>query len=114
LSGAALVALGIMFLLDRMLIVPGWVLSAWFPLFLIVFGVARILWPSRPGRQVGGMWIALVGGLLLLEHLDIVELRESWPAFVILAGLILVFRALGWLPGRRAWRGPRRWKEVGR
>ncbi len=112
LIGGALVALGVVFLLDRMFIIQPWVFALWFPLFLVVFGMTRIMWPSRPGKQIGGMWIALVGGLLLLDQLDIVKMHESWPIFVIMAGLIHVFRALGWMPGRRDWRHERPWKEV--
>lgn len=114
LIGGLLVSLGIVFLLDRMFIIQPWVLALWFPLFLVVFGVTRIVWPSRPGRQIGGVWIGLVGALLLFDQLDIIKMQESWPTFVIMAGLMLVFRALGWLPGRQEWREARRWREVRR
>src|SRR5436190_23730701 len=100
LLGTALIVLGAIFLLDRMNIVAPWVFGLWFPLFLVVFGLSRIVWPSRPGKQIGGVWIALAGGVLLLDRLNIVNVRESWPVFVIMAGLILTFRAVGWLPSR--------------
>ena len=113
LIGGLLVTLGIVFLLDRMFIIQPWLLALWFPMFLVGFGMTRIVWPSRPGKQIGGVWIALVGGLLLFDQLDVIKLQESWPAFVIMAGLMLVFRALGWLPG---WEGrdARGWREVRR
>ena len=115
LFGTLIMALSAFFLLDRMNIVGPWVLSVWVPLFLIAFGLTRIVWPTRPGKQIGGVWIALVGGLLLLDQLDIVKFHESWPVFVIMAGLMIIFRALGWLPSRRDWLRERAdWKEVGR
>ena len=115
LLGTTLMALGAVFLLDRLNIVAPWMLALWFPVFLVAFGLSRIVWPSRPGKQIAGLWIALVGGLLLLDQLDIFKMHESWPVFVIMAGLIMIFRALGWLPGRRDWiRDRRYWREVRR
>jgi FtsH-binding integral membrane protein len=112
--GAAIMALGVVSLLVRLNILWPWVFTLYFPLFLIVFGMTRIMWPSRPGRQIGGMWIALFGGLLLFDRLDIMKMKESWPVVVIMAGLTLVFKALGWLPDRRRWREVRRNRgEVG-
>jgi hypothetical protein len=111
--GGLLVAVGIGFLLDRLFIIQPWVLESWFPVALIAFGITRIVWPSRPGKQIGGAWIALAGGLLLFDRLGVIAIRESWPAFVIMAGLMLVFRALRWLPGSREWRDAR-WPEVRR
>jgi hypothetical protein len=112
--GAAIMALGVVSLLARLNIFSPRIFALYVPLFLIVFGMIRIIWPSRPGRQAGGLWIALAGGLLLFDQLDIMKLNESWPIIVIMAGLTLVFKALGWLPDRRRWREDRRnGREVG-
>ena len=99
--GAVLMSLGLVFLMDRMGILAPATLALYWPGLLVAFGMTRIVSPSRPGAEVGGMWIALVGGLLLLERLDVIALRESWPVFIIVAGLVVMFRALGWLPGRK-------------
>jgi cell wall-active antibiotic response 4TMS protein YvqF len=112
--GAAIMALGVVSLLVRLNILWPWVFALYFPSVLIVFGMIRIMWPSRRGQEIGGMWIALAGGLLLFDRLDIMKLREAWPVVVIMAGLTLVVKALGWLPDRRQGRedrGSRR--EVG-
>jgi FtsH-binding integral membrane protein len=115
LFGTALIVLGAIFLLDRMNIVAPWVFGLWFPLFLVVFGLARIVWPSRPGKQAGGVWIALVGGLLLFDQLDVLKFNESWPVLVIMAGLMMTFKAIGWLPSRHDDLMERRtWREVRR
>ena len=105
--GAAVMVLGVVSLLVRLNVLWHWTLGVYFPLFLIVFGVTRIAWPSRPGREVGSMWIALAGGLLLIE------MGESWPLVVVMAGLTLVFKALGWLPDREEWRQDGSDREVG-
>jgi hypothetical protein len=112
--GAAIMALGVVSLLARLNILPPGIFAVYFPLFLIVFGMIRIMWPSRPGREVGGLWIALAGGLLLFDRLDIMKMGESWPLVVIMAGLTLVFKALGWLPDGKEWREDRHnRREVG-
>jgi hypothetical protein len=86
----------------------------YWPGLLVVFGLIRIVWPSRPGAEVGAMWIALVGGLLLLDRVGVAPMEESWPVFVIVAGLTVVFKALGWWPSRRlGGQSGRRWNEVG-
>ena len=106
--GAAIMALGVVSLLVRLDLLWPRVFALYFPLILIVFGMIRIIWPARPGRQIGGMWIAMAGGLLLFDQLDVMKLKESWPVVVIMAGLTLVFKALGWLPDRRQCREKRR------
>ena len=113
--GTVLIVLGSVFLLDRLHIVAPWVFALWFPLFLVIFGLSRIVWPSRPGKQIADVWIALFGGVLLLDQLDILKARESWPVFVIMAGLIMTFRAVGWLPSRQDVINERRhWREARR
>src|SRR5262245_7285378 len=115
LLGTMLMVLGSIFLLDRLNIAAPWVFGLWFPLLLVVFGLSRIVWPSRPGRVTGGVWIALVGGVLLLDQLNILQIRESWPVFVIVAGLMMTFRAVGWLAGRHDLMSERHsWREARR
>ena len=99
--GALIMGLGLLFLMDRMNLLEASSLAVYWPGLLVAFGMTRIVWPSRPGSEVGGLWIALVGGLLLLDKVDVMPLRESWPVFVIMAGLLVMFRALDWLPRRK-------------
>ena len=111
--GAVIMSLGLVFLMDRMDILGPATLALYWPGLLVAFGMARIVSPSRPGGEVGGRWIALVGGLVLLDRLAVIALRESWPVFIIVAGLVVMFRALDWLPGRQTpadhfWGGTRR------
>jgi len=98
--GIIVMALGLLFLMDKLEIVQQAVLGLLWPGVFVAWGFKRIVWPSRPGREIGGVWIALTGGLLMLDQLSIVRLRESWPLFVIIGGMLMIFRALDWLPSR--------------
>ena len=103
--GAIVMALGLSFLMDKLAILQHAVLGLFWPGLLVAWGLARIVSPSQPGREVGGLWIALVGGLLMLDQLSIIRIGESWPVLVIVAGLVMMFRALDWLPSKHDRRG---------
>jgi hypothetical protein len=52
--------------------------------------------PSGSGRLTFGVFLAVVGGLLLVENMgwfDLYWLRDWWPAFVLLIGVYLIFGA---------------------
>ena len=98
--GVIVMALGLLFLMDKLEMVHQAVLGLFWPGVLVAWGFKRIVWPSRPGGEVGGVWIALTGGLLVLDQLSIVRLGESWPLFVVIGGMLMIFRALDWLPSR--------------
>jgi hypothetical protein len=49
------------------------------------------------GRLMFGIFLAVVGGLLLVENLglfDLYWLRDWWPVFVLLIGFYLIFEAV--------------------
>ena len=49
------------------------------------------------GRLMFGIFLAVVGGLLLVENLglfDLYWLRDWWPVFVLLIGVFLIFDAI--------------------
>ena len=115
LFGAAIMVIGLIFLMDRLQLFGAETIAVYWPVLLVAYGLARIALPSRPGAETGGLWIALFGWLLMLDRLDIAPMRESWPTFLIVGGLMVVFRALGWLPSHRRLRdGQRHWNEARR
>jgi hypothetical protein len=129
-SGVILVVLGLLFLVDRMGWQWGWHVSfarLW-PILLIVAGLGvaltqresdltverdadgrtRTIELRRNGkRKYGdGLFLMLVGVLMLLHMNHWLSLSQSWPLFVVAAGLSMVFG--------RSRRGRRRARWEGR
>jgi hypothetical protein len=94
-TGVLLVTLGAVFLLDRFYLVNAREVLRLWPLWLIAFGVLRVLFPTRGRGRLAGFWPILIGGIFLLDTLNIMELDESWPLFIVGAGLLMVLRAFG-------------------
>jgi hypothetical protein len=46
----------------------------------------------------GSIWVILVGVLFLLDSFDIVSWDHSWPLFIIVAGLMAIFRKMSYPP----------------
>jgi hypothetical protein len=46
----------------------------------------------------GSIWVLLVGVLFLLDSFDILSWDHSWPLFIIVAGLLAIFRKMSYTP----------------
>jgi hypothetical protein len=105
-SGLLLLTIGLIFLAQQW--GYGGMHNLW-PLILIVLGASRMLFPRDRSIQVGmiagrrgyrrehplsGMWLILVGGIFLMSQNHILGIRESWPLFIVAAGLGIVFSGL--------------------
>lgn len=102
-AGWTLIAIGALFSLDRLAWDWGWswrptVRELW-PVILIVVGLAKLSSPvndvggvgRRSRRQlVSGGWIVLIGVMMLLDQNGWLYLSESWPFFIIAAGVSLL------------------------
>lgn len=94
--GAIIVLVGLGLLLDNMGIVQFHDLWQYWPVFLIVYGVSRILSCQAVSSLVWGGAVALIGALLLLDNLDLIQFNFSyvWPLAIIAFGLAMLVRAL--------------------
>jgi hypothetical protein len=99
--GAALIALGLLFLLANLGVIGALSWQLLWPAGLLAYGLVRIVVPRRAGGEVGAMWLATLGALWLMDRMALVTWSQSWPLFVILGGLTFVFRALGWVAEAR-------------
>jgi hypothetical protein len=80
---------------------PGIYLPAgWWPVFVILFGMARLVDPGeregKPRSRRAGAWILGIGiwGLVSETRLLGFGYGTSWPLLVILVGISIVWRAL--------------------
>src|SRR5262245_13860684 len=121
LFGLALVALGAIFILDNLHLIYAGRLWDYWPVLMIVPGLARLLQPSRPGQRVWGAILVALGGLFLLRNLDVfwIPFHRVWPILLVVGGLYLIWQTAtrrsalatavdgGTNPGARAFDGAR-------
>jgi predicted membrane protein len=96
LFGGLVVAVGLLMLLDNLDIVHFHDLWRFWPVAVIIMGVAKVLEARSPvGYVVGGM-VALVGAFLLLDNLNVVPFNFDliWPLVIIAFGITVLLRAL--------------------
>lgn len=95
LAGIFLVAIGLVFLLNKTGVIPGdmWWLLQWYTI-LIVIGLFHLL----TGRRSQGILLSAIGAVFLFDRLGFYNLDWSyiWPIALIGLGLLFIFRnALG-------------------
>jgi len=54
----------------------------------------------------GSVWVILVGVLFLLDSFDILSWSHSWPLFIIVAGLMTIFRRVSYPIGAYPYPNP--------
>jgi hypothetical protein len=92
LFGLGIAAIGTLTLLDNLRLFDLQLLRHFWPLALVLFGLAQL---TRPGRgRVVGVALVLVGAMLTAQNLgsDLFAMRHWWPVFVIAAGLSMLRR----------------------
>jgi len=96
--GVILIALGVLMLGDQLRIgfdplgIRVNVGNLW-PLILIVIGGLKIANPGADGRRAGGYWLLFLGGMFLMHTYDVLALSQSWPLFIVAAGVSTVLSA---------------------
>jgi len=85
-GGLVVIAVGLVFLAANLDLMPLWQVWHLWPLALIVMGGARILFPEG-GSRASGLPLLVVGGVFLAHNYHVVHIRDSWPLFVVSAGL---------------------------
>lgn len=92
--GLALIAVGIVFLLDNLDVVETRQVLRFWPVLLIGFGVRHLVKGRNRGAAVNGAVLAGAGGLLLLDSLNVldVDVWKLWPVFLIVFGVMMLMR----------------------
>lgn len=91
--GILLVLIGAGFLADRL---GYWVaddLWRYWPVILIALGLGKVI-DADGGRRRSGVWLLMIGGIFLLDTFDVLELHDSWPLFIVAAGIMTLWRAI--------------------
>lgn len=98
LAGLVIIAVGVIFLLDRMGIVQGWDVLKYWPLALVAAGAFNLV-NARESRAWSVLLI-VAGGVLSLRPLGVADLgfRDLWPVVLIAAGAFLLWTSV---QGRR-------------
>jgi len=94
--GGLIVLIGLLILLDNMGIVRFHDVWRYWPVLLIVVGIAKILESVTPAGYIWGGVVTLAGALLLLDNLDIVvfDFNLIWPLLLIAFGLSMLLRSM--------------------
>ena len=92
-TGLAMILIGVLFLLDNLRIVDfrfAW--DAW-PLFIVIFGVVRLI-DNR--ERSSGLWLVAIGLWLFVNERELwgLNYRDSWPLLVVVFGISMVWKAM--------------------
>lgn len=98
--GLVLIALGIMFLGDRLDWLPGFGISRLWPVLIIVAGLVRLTVPNPSGPR-HGVGLVLAGVIFLMHTLHYLSLRHTWPMFIVVAGVVMLLEGLFNRPARK-------------
>jgi len=94
--GLALIFFGVVFTLDRLDAVDADDVVRFWPVFLVIAGVAKLFWPAGAGGRFTGVLLVLVGSWLLAWELGYVDYSpwDYWPVILVLIGLRLLAQGL--------------------
>jgi hypothetical protein len=87
-TGVLVIAIGVLLLAGQL--DAGWHFGRLWPVILIVVGLGRYLSTGEDGRRGSGFWFLLVGGIFLLNNYRVLMLHDSWPIFIIAAGVLMI------------------------
>ncbi len=101
LTGVMLIGIGLIFLASNLGTMPEINVARMWPLILVAIGVIKILAPGDDSRW-DGVPLILIGAIFLAHNYRVMRIHDSWPLFIVVAGLTVMFGA-----GRRKVEGKR-------
>ena len=90
--GLVLIALGVIFLLDRMNMVEAETLWHYWPLVMVLAGINQTIGYPSARQFRNGLWTIFTGLWLfaVFENLFGLTFRNSWPLFLLMWGVLMV------------------------
>ena len=89
-TGGLLIVMGAVFLAANLGALPELDFSRLWPLVLVIIGLRELIAPGDEGR-VGGVTLLLTAGIFLAHNYHVMRLNDSWPLFIAVAGLSVIF-----------------------
>jgi hypothetical protein len=93
-AGTLLIVVGVLLLVGELDLPEPWHLHGLWPLIIIALGMARF-WSARRERPGAGLMLVFAGLILLLHAQHVVRLHDSWPLFIVGAGVSILMNAWG-------------------
>jgi predicted membrane protein len=96
LLGLIVIFAGVVFTLDNLGLIDASQALQYWPAGLVAVGLLK-LWYAREGQAwVGGFFLVLLGGWMLLEHVVAIRisLADLWPLFFVFIGGYMVWKGL--------------------
>jgi LiaF transmembrane domain len=110
-TGLIMITIGLIFLGERLAVVPPLDVARLWPLLLVVIGVVRMAAPrhavpdpvtgrvSLACRLRAGFWLIFVGVFFLLDNYHVLAIDQLWPLFIVAGGVwMLIGRRHAKLP----------------
>jgi predicted membrane protein len=96
--GLAIIAIGVLFLLDNFNVPVGFLWSYW-PVILVAVGLAKLVDSRETSGRTGGAIIMLVGLVLMADKIHLPFLQDKnlwdlWPVAIIVFGFMMLWGAL--------------------
>ena len=94
--GLAVIAIGVLFTLDRLGYVDAGEFWEYWPVLLILLGMGRVLQPRGTHGRGFGLVLILFGVWFLLSNLDVIHYNfgDVWPILLVVLGVTMVWRAI--------------------
>jgi predicted membrane protein len=103
--GVLIILVGVLFTLDNLEITDAEKYLRYWPVGLIALGLAKLR-SAKDGHSapLSGVLFVIAGGWLLLDNLNLIDVRllDIWPVLLIAAGSVMVWQALRGRPARVA------------
>jgi predicted membrane protein len=100
-AGYVLIVIGILFTLENLGVIENYQLWEFWPVILILVGIAHVFRPGRQGQRVWGFLEIGFGAFFLLRTLGVfwISFWKIGPVMMVAIGAYLIYEAFG--PGRR-------------
>jgi predicted membrane protein len=95
-TGILIVVIGVLAFLNNIGVIHNLDIWDYWPVILILVGIGRFFRPfAGSGQYVEGLVLAAIGGLLLMNNLNVIDFNFDtyWPLLLILVGSVIIIHS---------------------